>query len=146
LKELGIGMTAYGVLSRGLLSGSDTTRPGDFRAHMPRFLEGNLTQNRRLAEVLKNLSADLRISASQLAIAWVLAQGNSIVPVMRARTRTQFAESLAALEVRTAPENIARVDEAIQESAVAGTRYDEHHTLLLIWLVLSMMPACEFRS
>jgi aryl-alcohol dehydrogenase-like predicted oxidoreductase len=131
LKELGIGVTAYGVLSRGLLSGSDTTRSGDFRAHMPRFLEGNLSQNRRLAEVLKNLSADMGISASQLAIAWVLAKGNLIVPVMGARTRIQLAESLAALEVRLAPGNIARVEEAIRESAVAGARYDEHHMKML---------------
>jgi aryl-alcohol dehydrogenase-like predicted oxidoreductase len=131
LKELGIGVTAYGVLSRGLLSGSIPAQAGDFRARMPRFAGENFTKNRKLVEALNKLSAEKRISPSQLAIAWVLAKEKSIVPVMGARTRTQLAESLAALDVRLSPEELARIEESIQESAVAGTRYDEHQMQML---------------
>lgn len=131
LKELAIGATAYGVLSRGLLSGSVPAKSGDFRAHMPRFAGENFAQNRRLVEALNELSAEKRIRTSQLAIAWVLAKDKSIVPVMGARTRAQLAESLAALDVQLAPEELARVEESIQESSVAGARYDEHQMQML---------------
>jgi aryl-alcohol dehydrogenase-like predicted oxidoreductase len=131
LKELGISVTAYGVLSRGLLSGSIPAQAGDFRARMPRFAGENFAKNRGLVEALNKLSAEKRISPSQLAIAWVLAKEKSIVPVMGARTRAQLAESLAALDVRLAPEELAHVEESIQESAVAGTRYDEHQMQML---------------
>jgi len=131
LEELGIGVTAYGVLSRGLLSGSIPVQSGDFRVHMPRFAGENLAQNRKLARVLGNLSAGKGISPAQLAIAWALAKGKNIVPVMGARTRKQLAESLASLHVRLSPEETASVEEAIPESAVAGTRYDEHQMRML---------------
>jgi aryl-alcohol dehydrogenase-like predicted oxidoreductase len=131
LKELGIGVTAYGVLSRGLLSGSIPAQSGDFRARMPRFAGENLEQNRRLIEALNRLSAEKGVRTSQLAIAWVLAKEKSLVPVMGARTRIQLRESLAALDVRLAPEELARVEESIQESKIAGTRYDEHQMQML---------------
>jgi len=131
LKELAIGVTAYGVLSRGLLSGSIPAQSGDFRARMPRFEGENFARNRRLVEALRDLSAEQGISPSQLAIAWVLAKGKSIVPVIGARTRAQLAESLAALDVQLAPAEIARVEESLPESAVAGTRYDEHQMQML---------------
>jgi aryl-alcohol dehydrogenase-like predicted oxidoreductase len=131
LEKLGISVTAYGVLSRGLLSGSIPAPSGDFRLRMPRFAGENLAQNRKLLDVLKSLAAEKRISPSQLAIAWVLAKGQSIVPVLGARSRTQLAESLAALDVRLAPEEMARVEDAIRESAVAGARYDEHQMRML---------------
>ncbi|HEV8715493.1 MAG TPA: aldo/keto reductase [Candidatus Binatia bacterium] len=127
LKELGIGVTAYGVLSRGLLSGSVPASQGDFRAYLPRFRGENLARNQHLVQVLKALSAEKEIRPSQLAIAWVLAKGKSIVPVIGARTRTQLAESLAALHVQLSPTELGRIEEAIPASAVAGTRYDEHH-------------------
>ena len=75
LEELGIGVTAYGVLSRGLLSGSKPAAKGDFRAHLPRFTGENMARNERLIETLKNVAAEKGVTAAQLAIAWVLAKG-----------------------------------------------------------------------
>ena len=123
LGELGIGVTAYGVLSRGLLSGSLPSGPGDLRRHFPRFTADNLTRNRRLVETLRALAAEKGVSATQLAIAWVLAKAESIVAVVGARTVAQLAESLAALEISLSPAELARMEEAIPASAVAGERY-----------------------
>lgn len=125
LNELGIGVTAYGVLSRGLLSGSRPTAPGDFRAHLPRFSGSNLEQNLGLAAKLREVAATRGVTPSQLAIAWVLAKGDGIVPVIGARTRAQLDESLAAARIELDPEAIAAIETAIPPSAVAGTRYDE---------------------
>jgi aryl-alcohol dehydrogenase-like predicted oxidoreductase len=125
LEELGIGVTAYGVLSRGLLTGSTPTGKSDIRAHFPRFAGENLAQNLRLVEALKNVAEQERIRPAQLAIAWALAKGNNIVPVIGARTRQQLNESLAALEVTMSPERIRRVEAAVPASEVAGTRYAE---------------------
>jgi aryl-alcohol dehydrogenase-like predicted oxidoreductase len=96
LDELGIGVTAYGVLSRGLLSGSAPVGPGDFRSYLPRFSGENLARNQRLVAELKQIASEKGISPSQLAIAWVLAKGKNIVPVVGARKRTQLSESLGA--------------------------------------------------
>jgi aryl-alcohol dehydrogenase-like predicted oxidoreductase len=122
LAELGIGATAYGVLSRGLLSGS---RPGqgDFRAHMPRFTGENRVRNEALVETLRNLAAGKGVSPSQLAIAWVLSRGERIVPVIGARTRKQLEESLAALDVTITADESAAIEAAIP--AAAGERYPE---------------------
>ncbi|MEH2367987.1 aldo/keto reductase [Nostoc sp.] len=125
LEELGIGVTAYGVLSRGLLSGSTPATQGDFRAYLPRFNKENLAQNQRSIEELKQIAAEKGVLPSQLAIAWVLAKGRNIVPVIGARKRTQLAESLAALDVNLSPEDLTRIEAAIPASAIAGTRYDE---------------------
>ncbi len=124
LEELGIGVTAYGVLSRGLLAGSRIGQ-GDSRAHFPRFRPDNARQNAQLVATLKDLAAAKGLQPAQLAIAWVLAKGRRIIPVMGARTRKQLAESLAALQVKLSAAELARVEEAIPASAVAGTRYDE---------------------
>lgn len=123
LAELGIGVTAYGVLSRGLLSGSTPSERGDYRAHFPRFAVANLEQNRRLVETLQALAAAKGATASQLAIAWVLAKGESIVPVVGARTPAQLAESLAALAISLSASELAQIEEAVPASAVAGDRY-----------------------
>lgn len=131
LAELGIGVTAYGVLSRGLLSGSKPASQSDFRAHLPRFTGENRERNQRLIEALQRLAAEKRVSASQLAVAWVLSKGKSIVPLIGARTRAQLAESLGALQVALTPADVARMEEAIPASAVAGTRYDEHQMRVL---------------
>ena len=131
LAELGIGVTAYGVLSRGLLSGSKPVGPRDFRAHLPRFTGENREQNERLVARLTELAAGKGISPSQLAIAWVLAKGESIVPVIGARTRTQLAESLGALEVKLSADEIAHLEEAVPAAAVAGTRYDANQMRML---------------
>jgi aryl-alcohol dehydrogenase-like predicted oxidoreductase len=126
LAELGIGVTAYGVLSRGLLSGSRPKTEGDFRAYLPRFASENRSHNDRLVEKLAALAAGHGVSPSQLAIAWVLAKGASIVPVIGARTRGQLEESLGALDVALSPNDLARIEAAIPPDAVAGTRYDAH--------------------
>jgi aryl-alcohol dehydrogenase-like predicted oxidoreductase len=129
LAELGIGVTAYGVLSRGLLSGSRPAARGDLRAHLPRFRGENAEQNRRLVEELQALAAERGVRPAQLAIAWVLAKGESIVPVIGARTRAQLAESLGALEVELSAADVARIEAALP--AVAGTRYDENQMRML---------------
>lgn len=131
LAELGIGLTAYGVLSRGLLSGSRPASPGDFRSHLPRFAGENRAHNARLVQALGNLAAEKGTTASQLAVAWVLSKGSSIVPLVGARTRKQLAESLRALEVALAPLDIQRIEAAIPPGAVAGTRYDQHQMRVL---------------
>ena len=123
LAELGIGVTAYGVLSRGLLAGSAVSGPGDFRAHFPRFTPDNLVRNRQLVETLRSLAAEKGVSAAQLAVAWVLAKGESIVPVVGARTPVQLAESLGALSIALSPSDLAGIEAAIPASAVAGDRY-----------------------
>src|SRR5262249_53031154 len=121
LAELGIGVTAYGVLSRGLLSGSKPAAKGDFRAALPRFSGENRERNQRLIDALAKLAADKHVRPSQLAIAWVLAKDTRIVPVIGARTRAQLEESLGALEVTLSPSEIAHIEEMVPASAVAGT-------------------------
>ena len=124
-------MTAYGVLSRGLLSGSRPTSPRDFRAHLPRFSGENRERNERLVEALRKLAAEKGVTVSQLAIAWVLAKGPGIVPLIGARKRAQLAESLGALQIELSPSDIARLEKAVTPAAVAGTRYDEHQMRIL---------------
>ena len=131
LDELGIGLTAYGVLSRGLLSGSKPTGPGDFRSYLPRFSGKNLTENQRLIEELKQLASEKGISPSQLAVAWVLEKGANIIAVVGARTRAQLSESLGGVQVELSAEDLARIEKAIPTSAVAGKRYDEHQMKML---------------
>jgi aryl-alcohol dehydrogenase-like predicted oxidoreductase len=131
LQELGIGVTAYGVLSRGLLSGSRPSAPTDFRAHLPRFSGDNRERNSQLIEVLRRIAAAKGLAPAQLAIAWVLAKGQSIVPVIGARTRAQLSESLGAMKVILSPAELSEIEEAVPASAVAGTRYDEHQMRIL---------------
>ena len=131
LAELGVGVTAYGVLSRGLLSGSQPTAKTDLRARLPRFTDQNRERNDRLVDALKKLAAEKHATPSQLAIAWVLAKGANIVALIGARTRAQLAESLAALDLTLSRDEIARLEETVPASAVAGTRYDEHQMRIL---------------
>ena len=131
LAELSIGVTAYGVLSRGLLSGSRPSSPSDLRARLPRFTSDNRARNERLIEALQNVAREKNVTASQLAIAWVLAKGTSIVPLIGARTRVQLTESLGASRVTLTPDDITRIEAAVPAAAVAGTRYDEHQMRML---------------
>jgi aryl-alcohol dehydrogenase-like predicted oxidoreductase len=131
LSELGIGVTAYGVLSRGLLSGSKPAGQADFRAYLPRFTGDNREQNQRLIDTLARLAGDRRVSPSQLAIAWVLSRHDSIIPLIGARTRAQLEESLGALELELSPAEVTQIEEAFPPSAVAGTRYDAHQMQIL---------------
>jgi aryl-alcohol dehydrogenase-like predicted oxidoreductase len=124
LRELGIAVTAYGVLSRGLLSGSKPAGVGDFRAHVPRFTGQNFERNQTMVAALAAMAAEKGVTQSQLAIAWVLAKGTDIVPVIGARTRAQLAETLAASDVVLSPGDVTRLEEICDASRVAGTRYD----------------------
>jgi len=131
LDELGIAVTAYGVLSRGLLSSSQPTGPGDMRNRFPRFNRENQADNQKLVARLREIASGKGITQVQLALAWVLAKRNSIIPVMGARKRTQLAESLAALDVKLTPDEISAIEAAIPPSAVAGTRYEEQQMRVL---------------
>ena len=128
LRELGIGVTAYGVLSRGLLSGHwkpGARTPGDWRAISPRFRSGNVEANLTLADALRQVAAAKGISAAQAAIAWVLAQGNDIVPLIGARRRDQLSESLAAANVVLSRDELAAIEQAVPRDAAAGARYPD---------------------
>ncbi|MFJ8096924.1 aldo/keto reductase [Streptomyces griseofuscus] len=127
LRELGIGLTAYGVLSRGLLSGHwDPSRElsgADFRAHSPRFQGENLEANLRLVEALGRVAERLGATTSQIAIAWVAAQGEDIVPLVGARRRDRLAESLNASDVTLDASTLAEIEAAVPAGSAAGERY-----------------------
>ena len=129
LKSLGIGVTAYGILSRGLLSGSKPTGPTDMRSHLPRFTGDNAVKNERLVQVLNQLATELGASASQVAIAWVMARGRGLgidmVALVGSRTLKQLHESLGALSLVLSAEDLQRIEVALPADAVAGTRYAE---------------------
>ncbi len=126
LRELGIGMTAYGVLVRGLLGGSQAKGPGDFRSMGPRWQGENLARNRALADALAALAAERGVTGAQLAIAWALHRGEDIVPLVGARSRARLTEALGALDIALRPEEVARLEAAVPAEAVAGARYDAH--------------------
>ena len=125
-RELGIGITAYGVLSRGLISGhwrKAGAGPGDFRTRSPRFQNGNVERNLELVDALHEIARDKGITVAQLAIAWVMAQGEDIVPLIGARRRDRLQESLVALDVRLTPEELARIEAAVPKGVAVGERY-----------------------
>jgi aryl-alcohol dehydrogenase-like predicted oxidoreductase len=127
-RELGIGITAYGVLSRGLISGhwsQDRTDGSDFRSRNPRFQGDNLKINLALVEKLRAVAEDVGASVAQVAIAWVLAQGSDIVPLVGARRRDRLTEALGALDVSLTPAHLAALAQAIPVGAAAGARYPE---------------------
>jgi aryl-alcohol dehydrogenase-like predicted oxidoreductase len=125
-RELGIAITAYGVLSRGLIGGSSVQGRGDYRSSSPRFVGENLAANQRLVAALAAVGADSGHSAAQLAIAWVLSRGADIFPLIGARTRARLAESLGALDIVLTPEMLARIEAAMPADAVKGERYPAH--------------------
>jgi aryl-alcohol dehydrogenase-like predicted oxidoreductase len=125
-RRLGIGITAYGILSRGLISGhwrKGALTPGDFRSHAPRFQGANADANLALVEALRKVAEAKGVTVAQLAIAWVAAQGDDILPLPGARRRDQLAESLGALEVTLSREDIAAIERAVPRDAAAGPRY-----------------------
>lgn len=129
LRELGIGMTAYGVLSRGLISGhfSGTQAQGDFRAMSPRFQSENVEANLALVEALRQVANARGISVAQTAIAWVAAQGGKngidIVPLVGARRRDRLTEALGAAQVQLTADDLAAIEKAVPKGAAAGERY-----------------------
>jgi aryl-alcohol dehydrogenase-like predicted oxidoreductase len=126
-RELGIAITAYGVLSRGLLSGhwspDRPTAAGDFRAHSPRFAGENLQRNLQLVEQLRAVADASDTTVAQLAIAWTLSRGEDIVPVIGSRTRDQLAEALPAADLELSAELLEQIEAAVPPGAAAGDRY-----------------------
>lgn len=127
-RELGVGVTAYGVLSRGLLSGhwskEQATAPQDFRSHSPRFSGANLDRNLALVEALREVADAKGVTVAQLAVAWVLARGPDIVPLVGARRRESLDEALGSLAVSLSADDLARIEAAVPPGAAAGERYN----------------------
>jgi aryl-alcohol dehydrogenase-like predicted oxidoreductase len=127
-RELGIGITAYGVLSRGLISGhwsKDRATAQDFRGRSPRFQGENLDRNLELVDSLRAIAGDLRATPAQVAIAWVAAQGNDIVPLIGARRRERLTEALGALDVELTKEHLAALAKAFPPGVASGNRYPD---------------------
>jgi len=133
LRELGIGMTAYGVLSRGLISESALSggSRGGFRSHSPRFQGENFDKNLNLVRALKAIADEKGCTVAQLAIAWVASRGPDIVPLIGARKRERLAEAIGALNVSLTADDLARIDAAAPASAVAGDRYAPEQMAML---------------
>ncbi|MEV6348681.1 aldo/keto reductase [Actinoplanes sp. NPDC051851] len=126
LRELGIGMTAYGVLSRGLISGhwsADAVRPGDHRTMMPRFAGENAAHNLALVEALRRVATAKGCTVAQLAIAWVASRGTDIVPVVGARTRERLSEALPAAGLDLTDNDLAEIERAVPAGSARGDRY-----------------------
>jgi aryl-alcohol dehydrogenase-like predicted oxidoreductase len=127
-RELGIGITAYGVLSRGLIGGhwrKDSAGAGDFRAFSPRFQAGNVDANLALVDALRKVAESRSISVAQAAIAWVAHQGQDIVPVIGARRRDRLAEALGAHAAALDEEDFSAIERAVPKDAAAGARYPD---------------------
>jgi aryl-alcohol dehydrogenase-like predicted oxidoreductase len=129
LESLGVGVTAYGVLSRGLLSGWKPGKPGDFRSHFPRFSEKNAAENAKVVEALGKLAAAKGTTVTKLVIAWVLAKNENVVPVMGCRTTAQLKDALDALDVVLGADELAEIERAVPP--IAGTRYAEEQMRML---------------
>jgi aryl-alcohol dehydrogenase-like predicted oxidoreductase len=134
-RELGIGITAYGVLSRGLISGhwskERANTPGDFRAMAPRFQAENVDRNLALVEALREVAEARAATVAQVAIAWVLAKGGDIIPLIGARSRDRLEEALGALDFDVGPDDIARIERAVPKGAAAGERYNAQQMAML---------------
>jgi len=126
-RELDIAVTAYGVLSRGLISGryraNAEAQAGDMRGRMPRFQGENLEHNLGLVERLREIAGAKRATVAQIAFAWVLSRGPGIVPLIGARRRGQLEEALGAIELELTPDDLERIEEAVPPDAAAGDRY-----------------------
>jgi aryl-alcohol dehydrogenase-like predicted oxidoreductase len=125
--ELGVAITAYGVLSRGLLGGhhaaDKTLHPSDFRAHTPRFQGMNLERNLQLVEALRDMAAKHGATPAQVATAWVISRGADIFPLVGARHPKRLAESLAALSLRLSPTDLKEIESVVHPGLIQGERY-----------------------
>ena len=126
-RELGVGITAYGVLSRGLISGHWTqdrsTAPHDFRSYSPRFSSENIGHNLRLVDQLRQVAASKGATVAQVAIAWVLSRGMDVVPLVGARRRERLSEALGAMKLTLTGDDLRQIDRAVPLNAAAGDRY-----------------------
>jgi len=126
LRDLGIGVTAYGILSRGLLSSASAREigPGDPRARFPRFQGENLQRNLDLLTGLEEIARRHGVTTAQLAIAWVLSRGSDIVPLLGTKRRDRLAEALGAVDLELTPGDLAALEAAVPGDRVAGDRYE----------------------
>ncbi len=135
VRELGIAVTAYGVLSRGLLSGhwskERSKQAQDYRVHLPRFSGENLDRNLLLVEALRRIAQEQQATVAQVAIAWVLSRGNDIIPLVGARRIDRLNESLGAVELQLSEAALAQIETALPAGAVAGDRYQPEQMAML---------------
>jgi aryl-alcohol dehydrogenase-like predicted oxidoreductase len=125
VRELGISVTAYGILSRGLLSsGTARLAPGDPRARFPRFSDENHARNLELLASLEAIADDRGVTAAQLAIAWVASRGDDIIPLIGTKRRDRLAEAFKALDLTLSTDDLAAIEAAVPADAVAGDRYE----------------------
>jgi aryl-alcohol dehydrogenase-like predicted oxidoreductase len=126
VRELGVGVTAYGVMSRGLLSAASARAigPGDPRSRFPRFQGENLQRNIELVTALEQVAVGRGATTAQLAIAWVLSRGTDIVPLIGTKRRGRLAEALGALDLTLGPDELAAIEAAVPSSQVTGDRYE----------------------
>ncbi len=133
VRELGIGFVAYSPLGRGFLSGSirslDDLEENDFRRHSPRFAPENFERNLELVDRVSEIAEEKGVSASQLALAWVLQQGKDIVPIPGTKRRSYLEENLSASEVELSTEEVERIDEVAPAGVAAGDRYPDMSTV-----------------
>ena len=133
VRELGIGFVAYSPLGRGFLSGkykkTEDLPEDDFRRHHPRFQGENFEQNLRLVERIEQIAGEKQVTAGQLALAWVLAQGDDIVPIPGTKRRSYLQENVAAGEIVLSEDDLARIDQAAPAGATAGQRYANMSTI-----------------
>ncbi len=133
-RELGVAVTAYGVLSRGLISGHWTPgqqRQGDFRGMSPRFQPGAVEHNLALVEALRGIAEARGVTVAQIAIAWVAQQGQDIVPIIGARRPNRLAEALGALQLVLTPDDLAAIERAVPKGSGVGDRYNSHQMAAL---------------
>lgn len=135
LCQLGISLVAYGVFSRGLLTGSfpgaENASQGDIRTHFPRFQGGNLERNQELITRLRDIAQQKGLSVAQLATAWVLSKGKDIIPLIGTKRREQLAEAIGILSHSFSADEIAAIERAVPEGSVAGDRYGPEQMLVL---------------
>ena len=132
VRELGIGVTAYGILSRGLLSsGTAQLADNDPRARFPRFRGENHARNLELLAALEAIANEKGVTAAQLAIAWVASRGDDIVPLIGTKRRDRLAEALRALAMTLSGDDLAQIGAAVPAGAVAGERYDPAQVAML---------------
>jgi aryl-alcohol dehydrogenase-like predicted oxidoreductase len=135
VRELGISVTAYGVYSRGLLTGSvpssESVARGDIRGHFPRFQGENLAANQRMIAKLQAIAREKGVSVAQLALGWILTKGSEIIPLVGARTQAQLSDALATMKLSFSAEEIAAIETAVPFGSVAGDRYatEQMHVL-----------------
>jgi len=131
VRELGIGFVAYSPLGRGFLAGTirayEDFAETDYRRHAPRFQGDNFAKNLAVVDRVGELAAEKGVTASQLALAWVLAQGNDIVPIPGTKRRTYLAENISALDIELTPEDLASIEAVAPKGSAAGERYAAEH-------------------